>query len=489
MQDVHYCALVYAQATIVPMVIPWMIGLAIVMVVWTGVTVAFGGSFNMGTIVSMILTLGLVFGLLQSYFVTGGAGTFLGLNGGVAWTIANGADIMSQRLFNIADATFGNAYQQAALAVSRQNARLEEYNLLTAKQAFGRIGTHTLVTGAGGAAFGGWGAIPASILGFAGGVVSTVGRAWGQLDRLLWAMTLNAIMYGFLFVINFAYWLIMAQYLWSYFGLAVLSMLGPIFIPFFLFSQTEEYFWGWLKALLQYAFLMITAGVMYVVVAMLLVAPLTYATNVQPPYDSDSGFAGLIAFFGALWTQYLPVIVMALMGAFQVGSISHAMTSGAAPPGAGLLGRFMQLGALGGGLAAGRAWAQARYSRWQEGRQRVLSERTRRQRQAMETARGTLPGGGGAGGGSGPGAAGGPGDGPQVGGPQVGGPQVGGGADTGGGGPRLAAAPRPRRLESHGVVGDFIGRLRNAHSATEMRRIVERYAPRITELHKKEATL
>ena len=44
-------------------------------------------------------------------------------------------------------------------------------------------------------------------------------------------------------------------------------------------------------------------------------------------------------------------------------SISHAMPSGAAPPGAGLLGPFMHAGAIGGGIAGARAWAQTRYAR------------------------------------------------------------------------------------------------------------------------------
>lgn len=169
---------------------------------------------------------------------------------------------------------------------------------------------------------------------------------------------------------------------------------------------------------------------------------------------------------------------MALMVAFQAGSISHAMTSGVPPPGAGLLGRFVQAGAIGGGIAGARAWAQGRYARRQEGCQRVMSERTRRQRQAMEAARGTLAGGG---------AGGGPGGGV----PDAGaGPDFGaGGPQLGGGGPQRRAVQRPRRFESHGVVGDFIGRLRNAHSATEMRRIVDRYAPRIDELHKRESAL
>ena len=56
------------------------------------------------------------------------------------------------------------------------------------------------------------------------------------------------------------YWICQAQYLWGYVGLSVLALLGPVFIPFILFPQTDWLFWGWVKGLAQCAVHMIVSA-------------------------------------------------------------------------------------------------------------------------------------------------------------------------------------------------------------------------------------
>ena len=47
---------------------------------------------------------------------------------------------------------------------------------------------------------------------------------------------------------------------------ALCILLGPVFIPFFIVSQLDWLFWGWLKAFIQYSFYqVVAAGVLYIV--------------------------------------------------------------------------------------------------------------------------------------------------------------------------------------------------------------------------------
>ena len=46
----------------------------------------------------------------------------------------------------------------------------------------------------------------------------------------------------------------------GYVAMAVMTLVGPIFIPFFIVPQMEWMFWGWLKSFIQYAFYPVVAN-------------------------------------------------------------------------------------------------------------------------------------------------------------------------------------------------------------------------------------
>lgn len=68
----------------------------------------------------------------------------------------------------------------------------------------------------------------------------------------------------------------------GYIAAAIAVLLGPVFIPFFIVPQMEWLFWGWFKALIQYAFYPVVANAYIYVFGSMLVH---LADSHPPPYD------------------------------------------------------------------------------------------------------------------------------------------------------------------------------------------------------------
>jgi type IV secretory pathway VirB6-like protein len=67
-------------------------------------------------------------------------------------------------------------------------------------------------------------------------------------------------------------------------GATIIGLLGPIFIPWMVFSKTEFLFWGWLKAFLEFEFYKVVAAATMSVMSHLLITYLTSgAMNVNDP--------------------------------------------------------------------------------------------------------------------------------------------------------------------------------------------------------------
>jgi hypothetical protein len=98
-------------------------------------------------------------------------------------------------------------------------------------------------------------------------------------------------------------------------GVAVL--VGPVFIPFFVVPSLEWLFWGWLKALLQYAFYQVIAQAFVYVFGSFLI---NFLDAVPPPYTVDRLLVGgfhLVFLLGAF-----------MYGLFKVPSLTSALFSG-----------------------------------------------------------------------------------------------------------------------------------------------------------------
>ena len=402
LREVRNCSLEFAVDEIVPMVRPWFIGFVIIMTVWMGVGMMFSGQFSPGPLISHVLAVGFAFALFEVYYSPTPVATLFGANQGFVHFVSDGADLIATSIFEQGYVTYEEAFEDAHKKVSERSEKLAQYDLLSIGQAWSRVLFYSGVGASTG--FGAWGvgAIPGALIGALGGTVAVGLRSFSALENLIFSSVVLMTMWGFLLVLHIGYWIIMAQYMWSFFALSVLSIVGPIFIPLYLVPQLEEYFWGWLKAVVQQAFFMIIASVMFLIVSVLLTSPLKYITSNGgvPPDDPSVGLAGIVDFLMGLVLQYLPVIVAALMASLQIGALSNAMTSGAPPPGAGLLSRFTQAAAGAGAVASARGAVMNRYNSFQAGRADTLAASTRRRGQAVDRAKETLSSGPGSGGAS-----------------------------------------------------------------------------------------
>jgi type IV secretory pathway VirB6-like protein len=103
----------------------------------------------------------------------------------------------------------------------------------------------------------------------------------------------------------------------GYVASAIAVMLGPIFIPFFIVPQMEWLFWGWLKALLQYAFYPVVANAYVFVFGQLLI----HFVDAAPP-----GYNGPKA--ALLFFPLLLLLVAFAYGMVMIPSLVNSLFSG-----------------------------------------------------------------------------------------------------------------------------------------------------------------
>ena len=76
-------------------------------------------------------------------------------------------------------------------------------------------------------------------------------------------------------------------------GATIIGLLGPVFIPWMVFSKTDFLFWGWLKAFLGFEFYKVVAAATMSVMSHLLITYLTSgAMNVDDPQRLIYSHAG-----------------------------------------------------------------------------------------------------------------------------------------------------------------------------------------------------
>jgi hypothetical protein len=78
-------------------------------------------------------------------------------------------------------------------------------------------------------------------------------------------------------------------------GATIVGLLGPVFIPWLVFSKTEFLFWGWLKAFIGFEFYKVVAAATLSVMSHLLISYFTSgANNVSDPQQLITLMPGLL---------------------------------------------------------------------------------------------------------------------------------------------------------------------------------------------------
>jgi len=103
----------------------------------------------------------------------------------------------------------------------------------------------------------------------------------------------------------------------GYIATTIAVLVGPVFVPFFIVPQMEWLFWGWLKALLQYAFYPVVANAYVFVMGSLLNH---FVDAHPPPYDS-----------GNMALLFLPLLFLLFAftyGVIKIPSLVNSIFSG-----------------------------------------------------------------------------------------------------------------------------------------------------------------
>ena len=89
----------------------------------------------------------------------------------------------------------------------------------------------------------------------------TLNTLWNSLEQPdAWSIIANLLYWTMLIFIGLAQFALLFVISFSMIASAVCSLVGPLFVPFFIVPSLEWIFWGWLKAFIQYSFMLVIAN-------------------------------------------------------------------------------------------------------------------------------------------------------------------------------------------------------------------------------------
>ena len=279
-------------------------GLAAIVVVLTGVKIAFSGNIQPWELVRVIIGLWIPWVMLQFYTTTipGMAFTFPGM-------LSAGGNWLHELL--IGDAVYsmqtelGNLIRSLAANLEAQAQQGNVLGLLTG-------GIHAAIT-----------------------AVVGVGML---LFLIVMLLLLAAVTY--------------AQVIWAQIALAILIILGPIFIPFLVFEPLSFLFWGWFRGMITYSLYAVIAG-----------AVLRVFSAVGISYITSLGNANLdmrsLMDVGLWMLAVVPLFVAGMLASLKCGELASMLVTSTGAAGSGLMGMATTAGAaaVSGGAAAAKIGA------------------------------------------------------------------------------------------------------------------------------------
>ena len=144
-----------------------------------------------------------------------------------------------------------------------------------------------------------------------------------------------------------------AQVIWAHVALAILTILGPIFIPFLVFEPLSFLFWGWFRAMITYSLYAVIAGAVLRVFSAVGIA---YVTSLR---NTDLDMQSLTDMGMWLLGRLYPCSSPEYWRASSVGELASMLVTSAGAAGSGLMG-MATTGAVvasGGAAAAAKAGA------------------------------------------------------------------------------------------------------------------------------------
>ena len=153
--------------------------------------------------------------------------------------------------------------------------------------------------------------------------------------------------------------------LFAQIAMSILTLLGPLFIPWMIFSPLSFLFWSWLRMMITYSlYAAVAAAVFRIMIGLVMTVGDAYQENadvdgilaaVSDPAAAVTGLGGFI-----VWTiSYVLALLTCLLTTIKIPELAGGLVSGNAP-GGGIAGAAITAGAaLKGGAAATRVAGKA----------------------------------------------------------------------------------------------------------------------------------
>ena len=144
-----------------------------------------------------------------------------------------------------------------------------------------------------------------------------------------------------------------AQVIWAQIALAILIIVGPIFIPFLVFDPLSFLFWGWFRAMITYALYAVIAGAVLRVFSAVGIAFITSMGS------ANLNFTSLME-VGLWMLAVVPFFIAGMLASLKIGELASMLVTGGGAGGSGLMGMVSTAGmaaASGGTAAAGKVGA------------------------------------------------------------------------------------------------------------------------------------
>ena len=165
------------------------------------------------------------------------------------------------------------------------------------------------------------------------------------------AGTVMSILMVLMLLILFA--ITYAQVIWAHIALAILTILGPIFIPFLVFEPMAFLFWGWFRAMITYSLYGVIAGA---VLRVFSAVGISFITSMGNANLDTQNFIDV-----GLWVlAVVPMFIAGLLASLKCGELASMLVTSAGAAGSGLMGMATTAGtvaATGGAAAAAKAGA------------------------------------------------------------------------------------------------------------------------------------
>ena len=279
--------------------------LALIVVVLNGLKIAFSGNIQAWELMRVIIGIWIPWVMMQFYTtnIPGMAFTFPGM-------IAGGGNWLHQLL--VGDTVYsmqtelGNLVRSLAANMQTQAQQGNVLGLLTG-------GAHAAIT-----------------------AVAGVGML---IFVILMLVILFAVTY--------------AQVIWAHVAIAVLTILGPIFIPFLVFDPLAFLFWGWFRAMITYSLYAVIAGAVLRVFSAVGISYITTLGNANLDLQS-------LVDVGMWMLAVVPLFIAGILASLKCGELASMLVTSAGAAGSGLMGMAATTGAVaasGGAAAAAKAGA------------------------------------------------------------------------------------------------------------------------------------